>query len=66
MNRTFHDVFESSDKVYLAKIFGSANARNFTDICNVGVGSCPYHTDICKISRLSGALSLLVSDISYQ
>ena len=66
MNRAFHDVFESFDTDHLAKIFGLANARNFTDICNVGAGLCPYHTDICKISRLSGALPLLVSDISYQ
>ena len=49
MNRTFRDVFESFDMDYLAKIFGSANARNFTDICKVGAGLCSYHTDICKI-----------------
>ena len=30
----------------------------------MGAGLCPYHTDICKISRLNGALSFLVSDIS--
>ena len=65
MNRTFQGVFVSFDVDWSAKIFGSENERNFTDICKVGAGLCPYHTDICKISRLSGALSLpLVSDRS--
>ena len=65
MNSTFHDVFVSFDVDWSAKIFGSTNARNFTDLCIVGAALCPYHTDICKISRLSGALSLpLVSDRS--
>ena len=36
----------------------------FTDVCMVGWGKCvpppPHHTNVCKISRLWGATSLLV------
>ena len=64
MNRTFQGVFVRFNMDWSAKIFGSENARNLTDLCIVGAGLCPYHTDICKISRLNGALSFLVSDIS--
>ena len=58
MNRTFQGVFVRFNMDWSAKIFGSENARNLTDLCIVGAGLCPYHTDICKISRLSGASSL--------